>query len=282
MMEKIDLNVGRGFSDCITVMFNFVKQEFKPLMKAAGFIVLPLLLVDMVLRSFFISDIFAYTSLIDEGDVLWDAGYWRGMGVNYLTMVVAYFWIALFALSYMRIYAERFAEGDAAPVLPGEVWQVMGKSMGVSLLWLVFYFLMVCFGMLLFLIPGIYVAVVFVFVLCFIVIAGKSLSNSMSASMKIMSGKWWNTFGYLLVLGMLVSALSYVFSLPYMFLSIKTIVVGEEPSTYALALGVLLSTLGQYLLQLVAFVGIGVRFFSLREQKEHAALLDKINEIGKN
>ena len=87
-----------------------------------------------------------------------------------------------------------------------------------------------------------------------------------------MSGKWWNTFGYLLVLGMLVSALSYVFSLPYMFLSIKTIVVGEEPSTYALAFGVLLSTLGQYLLQLVAFVGIGVRFFSLREQKEHAAL----------
>ena len=73
-MEKIDLNVGRGFSDCITVMFNFVKQEFKPLMKAAGFIVLPLLLVDMVLKSFFISDICAYTSLIDEGDVLWDAG----------------------------------------------------------------------------------------------------------------------------------------------------------------------------------------------------------------
>ena len=136
--------------------------------------------------------------------------------------------------------------------------------------------------MLLFLIPGIYVAVVFVFVLCFIVIAGKSLSNSMSASMKIVSGKWWNTLGYLLVLGMLVSALSYVFSLPYMFLSIKTIVVGEEPSVYALAFGVLLSTLGQYLLQLVAFVGIGVRFFSLREQKEHAALLDKINEIGKN
>ena len=145
MMEKIDLNVGRGFSDCITVMFNFVKQEFKPLMKAAGFIVLPLLLVDMVLKSFFVSDVFAYTLLEYDVDVMLDADYWRGLGVNYLTMLVSYFWLALFALSYMRVYAERFAEGDAAPVLPGEVWQVMGKSMGVSLLWSVFYFLMVCF-----------------------------------------------------------------------------------------------------------------------------------------
>ena len=98
-MEKIDLNVGRGFSDCITVMFNFVKQEFKPLMKAAGFIVLPLLLVDMVLKSFFVSDVFAYTLLEYDVDVMLDADYWRGLGVNYLTMLVSYFWLALFFLA---------------------------------------------------------------------------------------------------------------------------------------------------------------------------------------
>ena len=100
----------------------------------------------MVLKSFFVSDVFAYTLLEYDVDVMLDADYWRGLGVNYLTMLVSYFWLALFALSYMRVYAERFAEGDAAPVLPGEVWQVMGKSMGVSLLWSVFYFLMVCFA----------------------------------------------------------------------------------------------------------------------------------------
>ena len=31
-MEKINFNQVRGFSDSITLTFNFIKQEFKPLL----------------------------------------------------------------------------------------------------------------------------------------------------------------------------------------------------------------------------------------------------------
>ena len=51
-MEKIDLHQVRGFSDSITVTFNFVKQEFKPLLKSLAVIVLPLIFVDLFLKSF--------------------------------------------------------------------------------------------------------------------------------------------------------------------------------------------------------------------------------------
>ena len=33
-MEKINFNQVRGFSDSITLTFNFIKQEFKPLLRS--------------------------------------------------------------------------------------------------------------------------------------------------------------------------------------------------------------------------------------------------------
>ena len=35
-MEKINFNQVRGFSDSITLTFNFIKQEFKPLLRSCS------------------------------------------------------------------------------------------------------------------------------------------------------------------------------------------------------------------------------------------------------
>ena len=56
-MEKINLSVVRGFSDSITVTFNFVKQEFVPFIKVLGVIVIPLILVDFLVKGFFLRDL---------------------------------------------------------------------------------------------------------------------------------------------------------------------------------------------------------------------------------
>ena len=48
-MEKINFNQVRGFSDSITLTFNFIKQEFKPLLRSFAVIALPVVLSDCFL-----------------------------------------------------------------------------------------------------------------------------------------------------------------------------------------------------------------------------------------
>ena len=64
-MEKINLSVIRGFSDSITVTFNFVKQEFVPFLKVLGVIVVPLMLVDFLVKGFFLRDLLTINETSD-------------------------------------------------------------------------------------------------------------------------------------------------------------------------------------------------------------------------
>jgi len=46
-MEKINFNQVRGFSDSITLTFNFIKQEFKPLLRSFAVIALPVIFIGL-------------------------------------------------------------------------------------------------------------------------------------------------------------------------------------------------------------------------------------------
>ena len=150
-MEKINFNQVRGFSDSITLTFNFIKQEFKPLLRSFAAIVQP----DQYAGSPF--------------DMLTNS-----LLTNLSTMVI-YFWMALIGIAYIRVYQDKVAAADEARITPGEVWQVMWRNLGKSLLWAVIYLLMVFFGTILFIAPGIYLGVVFGFVLYYIIMEKRSI-----------------------------------------------------------------------------------------------------------
>ena len=213
-MEKIDLHQVRGFSDSITVTFNFVKQEFKPLLKSLAVIVLPLIFVDLFLKSFMMRGML---SLMVSGPLNQPFAEKVGLFViTYLMALFVIYWVAVFVMSYVQVYTDRFSMLEQKQITPGEVWRVMsgnvGKVLGVSLL----YFFIVMMGCVFFFIPGIYFAVAFVFAPLFVVFRGKSVSASLGASMNLVRGRWWSLLGYLLVLQMILGALSYVFNIPYM------------------------------------------------------------------
>jgi len=95
-----------------------------------------------------------------------------------------------------------------------------------------------------------------------------------------LKGKWWNFFGYVIVLQLIVGGLSYIFSIPYLVLTFKTTFTQQLPGIYETTFSLLFANLGQSLLQLISVVGIAVRFFTYLEQKEHTGLLSKIGQIG--
>lgn len=278
-MEKINLNLERGFSDSITATFNFIKQEIKPLLRTSAIIALPFILMDMFIKSYVVSQSFSTLfdpspdidqSLSNLGTTMW----------SYLSTMVVYFWMSLYVISYIRIYLNKYSDPEASPVTAGEVWQVMVRNMGKMVLWGLLFMLIVVFGTVFFIIPGIYFAVAYSFVAYFLILRDDSIGSGMSASQKLLQGQWWNFFGYVLVLQLIVGGLSYVFSIPYVVLTFKSLFSQQEPGIYETTFGIMFSSLGQNMLQIISVIGIAVRFFSYREQKEHTTLLGKIEDMG--
>ena len=74
--------------------------------------------------------------------------------------------------------------------------------------------------------------------------------------------------------------LGYVFNLPYLGIFLEAYLTGNQPGLFELTLVNSVGTIGRYLMNIVFIVGIGVRFFSRLERKEHRTLLDKIGQIG--
>ena len=96
----------------------------------------------------------------------------------------------------------------------------------------------------------------------------------------MVKGNWWKTFGFILVMYLLVGVVAYLFGIPYMFVMMSSAFTGAIPNIYEITFSLLLSYLGQYTLYTVLFVGVGMLFFSRSEEMEHTTLLSQIDQLG--
>lgn len=278
-MEKINLREVRGFSDSITVSFNFLKQEFVPLIKAFAVIVLPLIFVDLFFRSYVMR---STLNMAINPDMLASSPgqYMLNILVANLAAIVAHMWMSFFGIAYLRAYILKYDQGNQERITMGDVWRVMSENMGKLILWGIIYLLMGMVGCMCCVVPGIYLAVAYFFTAYFMVLEGKTLSGGMSESLKLIKGNWWSLFGFLALVGLIVGMLSYVFGIPSMILTFKSMLTQELPGVYETTFGLFFASLGQTFLQVILIIGGGVRFFSFLEQREHTGLIQKINQIG--
>lgn len=275
-MEKINLSVIRGFSDSITVTFNFVKQEFVPFLKVLGVIVVPLMLIDFLVKGFFLRDLLTINETSDPFLVI------KSSLITSAGAGVIYMWTQIVVIAYLRVYYDKYRNGDLNRITSGEVWQVVWKHLGSSILVSIAFGFIVVLGILFFIIPGFYFGIALIFLVYCIIIRGDSADRAFGGSMALVKGRWWNVFAYAFVLQLIISVLAYIFNVPYLFVTIKETIFGESSNLYGTAFSYYLANLGQYLAQSILVVGIGVRFFSYWEEQEHGTLLDKIGKLGQD
>ena len=128
--------------------------------------------------------------------------------------------------------------------------------------------------------PGIYIGISFTFGSYLLILRDNGLGKIITESMAMVKGNWWKTFGFIVVMYLLVGVLAYLFGIPYMFLMMSSAFTGEIPNIYEITFSLLLSYLGQYTLYTVLFVGVGMLFFSRSEEMEHTTLLSQIDQLG--
>lgn len=277
MMEKINFNAEHGFSDQITLTFNYVKQEIRALLKCFAIIGLPVVFVNMFVQSYVTRISIHMAVEPDIQNVMSTFGF--SMLSNFANMLMS-LWILIMVVAYIRIYQDKYHTAETINVRVGEVWRVMARNLGKVFLWEILCFLMVCVGIVFFIIPGIYLAIIFAFTAHFIILKDYSLSSGISGSVDLVRGQWWNFFGYVVILELIIVMLTYFFSMPVVIMTMKSIISHQVPAAYETALGTMVATLAQAFLQIILGVGIAVRFFSSLEQREHTALLSKIDQMG--
>lgn len=274
---RINLSEKRNFGDKFTTTFLFLKQEFKSLIAAFAVIVLPLVLVEVFLQSLLLED----TLAIAAGNVLdSDKASMGTLLINNLLVIIVFFWLQLFVLSYLRLYSDKYPLQEKIKISSREILRTMRQHLGEALGVGVVYMLAVIVGTILFIIPGIYVAVVLVFSAYFCVLRDKNVSSSLADAVDLCKGHWWSLFGYLLLFQLIITMLSYIFSLPYMGIAAISLVTEHTPGIFELSLVTLIAKIGGYLMTIILLAGIGVRFYSDLENKEHKSLLEKIGQIG--
>jgi len=114
--------------------------------------------------------------------------------------------------------------------------------------------------------------------------------NSIGASLKrafyLVREKWWVTFGIYIVISILASIASYIFMLPayivFMAKTLGSVGTGEISPEFGLWFGIMYACgfLGSLFTGMYQVLGMILQYYSLREQKEGAGLLKRIQNIG--
>ncbi len=297
--DELDFRQERDFGQKITATFEFIGGHFRPLARVLLYLVVPAALLRSIAAGF--SGLLPGTNALNANA---DNGVWamqRDLYAAYLVQPAAWANLVLSTVfstllivavyGYVRCCLER----STAPVpaaLPGlpppgitptDVWAVVQRQFvgcyfalwGVGALVLV--------GMFVLFVPGLYLSVALSIFFAVKVMEDTGFGTTLSRSFKLMKGQWWQTFGLLLavflILYMLVLALGLAtVAFSGIFTGLLHLDFANSP-VLAVAF-TSLNSLAQLLLYPILLLLLGFQYFSLVEMNDGVGLERLVNRIG--
>ena len=286
---KIEFYKQREFGDKINITFAFIRQNAKDYFKYQLFIAGPFIAIGVILSTLFFNT-FSNSLLVSDPynpDVGLSA-ISSAMGYGFFTVLMyglVYLLIAMVGMGYLRAYHENPEGKVLRSDITARVWPKLPAALGAAILG----YICIVIGSLLFIIPGIYLAVAFSLIFVIIMFEDKGGASSLGRSIDLIKGKWWSTFGLIFVMGLIAAAIGYVIQLPTylaMFMSdFNSLDDPEKLSTlYGGTLFGLVNSLLYYLGILVTVfivqTAVAFQYFNLIERKESRGLMSKIQDMG--
>ena len=203
-----------------------------------------------------------------------------------LLLTVLFYYSIMYGtvLHYIKLYIETRGVIDQ-DVLKDRVRSQLGSLIGATFLIAIIVF----FGMMLCLLPGIYLAVPLSLGWALLVFENKSVGDVISDSFKLVKGEWWITFATMFVLGLLLYIANIVFSIPVIiytlgkaFTSAEQISQGDMSSLFDwvyLTLNVI-SSAAQYILAGIFPIAIAFIYYNLNEKANQTGAFETIDSIG--
>lgn len=267
-MNYINLRLKRDFSDVISTAFQFVRQNWKSLYRPLIFICLPIYMVSSLFMGRFFRTSIGAPDLAGMGSMM----------LGYLFSVVAMLLLYVMVYEYMAFYLET---AGGAPTT-AQVWQRTRRRLLDYFVVGLVCSILITIGMFLVLIPGIWLAIVFSMAFPILAFRQVGLGDAFGQSFRLVKGRWWLTFGLILVVAVLIGFISYIIYLPFMLLvgfgSMSSMNAMNDPSHFGWMMSIFTAAAGVVAVLLHPFmiVTIGVHALSLMEEKDGSGLLERV------
>lgn len=315
VFTPIEFHKARDFSKKINDTFEFLKQNFAPLIKSVLFIAGPPVLMGSLLMGSFIGDFLnlSQDSYTNPGSSEMAEKYF--LSINFwLQIILAMIFLivsGVASLSSINNYILLYGEKKSNQIEVSEVWARVKETFWMYLGTMFFFGLLFMLAYIVMLVPIVILSSISPFLVFFGVMGlfvgliyllfGASLTffirayekagffEAIKRSFYLVSGKWWSTFGLIFILSMIVSTMSYLFIMPWYIATIVSSLHSvstdafQEPS-FNWKLLTLVSFTLYYLAQMVLYtipnVGIALQYFNLVELKEAKGLMNEIQNLG--
>lgn len=314
-LALINYHQTRDFGKKVSVTFEFLRQNFKGLGKSILMIAGPPVLLAGLLMGSFFQDVFsnAFNQMSPGGggdqmlSVFTSPGFWAKI----LLMVGFILVSSVASLATINNYILLYEEKKTNKIEVSEVWE---RVRGTFMMYLGTCFLFTILAiavyiglfipvalvgaispvLVFFAVMAMIAAVAYLFVassLIFIIRSyeKRGFMDSIFRSFKLVQGKWWSTFGIILVLYLIAGTISYIFLIPfYVVMIISSLhnagVEGLESSGSGLGIVSMVLLTLYYLAQMILYslpaVGIAFQYFNLVERKEARGLMTQIDSFG--
>lgn len=284
----IEFKKQRELGEILSETFTFFRNEFKPFFNTFFKIVGPFLaamIVSLVLYLYFAGNTFNLMLLDSNMDVT-NLTTIALVGLVYIASIVAVYTMSQSTvLHYIKSYANGKGTIDFETIrkeVYDSFWSFIGLGIMVGL--------SVGIGFILCIIPGIYLYVPLSLAFCILVFNRMNASDAYSYSFNLVKDEWWMTFATIFVIGIIVGVATYVFAVPtaiYQWIKMG-IFSGEVDAEGVMdifkdpiyILLNVISTVAQFLLNLISIIAGAFIYFNLNEKKNFTGTYERIENLG--
>ncbi len=283
----VQLHQYRDLGQIISATFQFIRENWRPLYRAIATICLPIGLVGGFLIGRTMMDLQEMT--LDMDTTMYQSVVSSYMG-NGLPMILGYLMLAfasimLFAIVYEYLGAYHRNEHNGITTADlwrrslAQIWSYLGMTILMGIL--------LGIGFVLCILPGIYAAVALSFTFMAHAIERTDVLASMKRSNDLVKERWWETFGLIFIVVLIQSVISYALMLPTTIISfvvgVNSFIDVEEGSAPDLswypifmAITVMLNMIVTLLTAPIMAISMGLKYFSVVEEKEGLSIRQKI------
>ncbi len=285
MTSKIELRRTRDFSEKINISFEFTRQNLLPLSKALIYISGPFILLQGFFSGLYQNETLGRVTLgsMEMYDGSFNSFLW--LGIAYVFIFLGYVSSLIVVYEYLRIYESR-TNND--PIEVSEVWKGIKENYFSMVGALLIMFIMSLLGLILLVIPAIYLAVVFSLIPPIMIIEKLNFSDALSRSFRLITDKWWSTFGLIFVMSIIIAFMAMIFSIPQLIFTSLMAVHGVETineiplwQQAGMIISSVIYSFGAGILQSLVFLAVAFQLYNLIERKEAKGLMSKLEAFGK-
>ncbi|NQU53672.1 MAG: hypothetical protein HQ522_14145 [Bacteroidetes bacterium] len=269
MIEKeIQFRKKRELGEIISDSFEFIKQEYKPLFRLIFTYVIPFLVLYAIVQINVQQKIVGTIDLTNQESLI------KNIGPFYLNIFLfSLFGVFVHALligvlySYIEIYIKKGKGKFDLSEIKLNLFANGQLAIGSSII----FYVIVIFGLFLFIVPGIYFSITFSLVVMSVLFEKKGLGNAFARSWYLVRKQWWQTF-FLIFLGIIITWIAgFALSIPSLLIYPDTSSVGAM-ETAAVELSQLhwvlmgITSVGSSLFWIVPFTFLAFQYFNLDER----------------